>query len=128
MPTALWGKLISFHLAHSAIASGHPGTQWTYHLLWDKYWWPNILRYIQCLSHHKPRSRKTLAAGKLMPLPLDFISDLPESVSTTVIFVIKDQFSKTMHLIYSLTMCYVISESRKTLSVTEALRSLHVSS
>lgn len=91
-----------------------PGTQRTYHLLQNKYCWPNMFADVHqdisfCISSAQAKLPRTLPVGKLMLLPIPqqpwfhlaigFLTDLPESQGNTAILVVIDCFSKSIHLI-----------------------------
>ncbi len=102
------------HSTHTSLGTGHPGVNTTLSLLKDRFWWPNMARYVRRFMQGCPdcaisRSSRHLPAGKLHPLPIpnrpwshlgvDFITDLPVSDGHTCILVIIDRFSKFCRLI-----------------------------
>lgn len=105
-------ELISW--AHTVVTRGHSGTQRTYHLLWENYWWPNLLRDVHhilslCSTSAQSKVSRTLPASKLNPLPIpehlwshlsiNLITDLPEFQGKTTFLIVSHQFSKSLHLI-----------------------------
>lgn len=124
-PPQLRARLITWD--HTSPGTGHLGSQRTYNLLKDKYWWPKmsmeIAHYVtSCFTCDISKTPHTLPAGKLLPLPvpsqawshisINFITDLPSSQGHTVIMIIIDRFSKFLHLIpfYDLPMAFKTTE------------------
>uniref|UniRef100_A0A3B1KK37 Gypsy retrotransposon integrase-like protein 1 n=1 Tax=Astyanax mexicanus TaxID=7994 RepID=A0A3B1KK37_ASTMX len=112
VPESCRDRLIRW--AHTSLATGHPGTARTYHLLGERYWWPRmepeIHAFIQsCSLCARIKSPRSLPAGKLEPLPIplrpwshlsiDFLTDLPPSQTFTTILVVIDRFSKACKLV-----------------------------
>jgi len=93
---------------HSHIAIGHLGRWKTYKLISQDFWWPGMSTFVKSYVDRfatcqamkiKPRTKVPLQPN---PIPtavwetitMDFITDLPMSLSYDMLFVVVDQFSK----------------------------------
>lgn len=106
-------------MVHTNLTVGHPGIVGTFVRLKVKYWWPDMEDSVRrvvascavCASSSALISKVpcTLPVGKLMPLPtparpwshvaVDFVTDLPNSRSHTVVLVVVERFSKACRFI-----------------------------
>ena len=99
---------------HDRKIAGHLGTAGTLELVGWKYWWDNIIDFVQhyvegchICARNKVRNKKP--SGLLQPLPIlegpwlwtqsDFITQLPPSKGYDTIYVIADRLTKMAHFI-----------------------------
>ncbi|KAK3516305.1 hypothetical protein QTP70_009433 [Hemibagrus guttatus] len=99
---------------HEAPSSGHPGTRRSTQLISHHSWWPSlgpdVERYVrQCATCAQAQTSCQRPEGLLesLPvpqrpwshLPVDFLTDLPDSGGFTAIMVVVDRFSKGCKLV-----------------------------
>ncbi|KAK3543640.1 hypothetical protein QTP70_025988 [Hemibagrus guttatus] len=111
-PTAILAPVVQW--VHEAPSSGHPGVCRSTQLIRRQFWWLSLAleveRHIQaCPSCAQAWTSRQLPKGLLEPLPIpqrpwshlsvDFLTDLPDSGSYTVVLVVVDCFSKGCKLI-----------------------------
>ena len=108
---------------HDHPATGHPGRWKTYELVAREYWWPGMSQFTRnyvdgCATcqttKNKPRTQVPLQPNQIptdiwKSITMDFVTDLPESLSADSMFVVVDRFSKAI----------VITPCRKTITAEE---------
>ena len=102
------------HEFHTTPSAGHSGLKATMARLATSFYWPRTYHdtktYIkQCLpcQQNKPSNKKPLGLLQPIPIPaklweeltIDFITHLPSSFGHTVIWVVCDRLSKSVHFI-----------------------------
>ena len=99
---------------HDSKVAGHFGQDKTNELIRRNFWWPkmddDIIQYIQsCPNCQHDKSRRHRKYGLVSPLELpyalwqsiamDFITDLPQSMGCSELWVVIDRFMKMAHFI-----------------------------
>lgn len=100
--------------AHTSPAADHPGTLKTLELLKERYFWLSMAKDINefvalCSTCAQAKVPRYHPAGKLQLLTnpqrpwshiaMDFLTDILDSEGNTVIMVVIDRFTRTIHLI-----------------------------
>jgi RNase H-like domain found in reverse transcriptase/Integrase zinc binding domain len=105
-------------LCHDSKIARHPGRWMTLELVSQKYWWPQMSRYIgkyvsTCDLCLWTKTQRHLPIGELHPLPVpdaawdtisvDFIVELPESAGHDTVMVVVGSVIKRAHFVPALT-------------------------